>query len=120
VRIPERIKKIVTQKKSTAVLVISILLFLSAAASVMFVFRLIGNSRSSVPAVPVQKLVTVHPLILPPGPSLPEGYTTSRESRTKWTDEDADAWFSTPDRNTVDSLGKSNDALISDILGAAP
>ena len=54
------------------------------------------------------------------GPELPKDYTFSRKEKEKWTEEEAQVWFTEPSQKDIDSLSKSNDKMINEIIGAAP
>ena len=54
------------------------------------------------------------------GPELPKDYTFSRKTKEKWTEEEAQVWFTEPSQKDIDSLSKSNDKMINEITGAAP
>ena len=58
--------------------------------------------------------------LIPNGPELPKDYTFSRKTKEKWTEEEAQIWFTEPSQKDIDSLSKSNDKMINEIIGAAP
>ena len=58
--------------------------------------------------------------LIPNGPELPKDYTFSRKTKEKWTEEEAQVWFTEPSQKDIDSLSKSNDKMINEIIGAAP
>ncbi len=57
---------------------------------------------------------------IPNGPELPKDYTYSRQTKEKWEKEDAEPWFTIPSQKDIDSLSKSNEKMINEIIGAAP
>ena len=59
-------------------------------------------------------------LLIPNGPELPKDYTFSRKTKEKWTEQEAQVWFTEPSQKDIDSLSKSNDKMINEITGAAP
>ena len=59
-------------------------------------------------------------LLIPNGPELPKDYTFSRKTKEKWTEDEAQVWFTEPSQKDIDSLSKSNDKMINEITGAAP
>ena len=67
-----------------------------------------------------KKLVLDQPLMIPPSPSIPDGYITTRKTEKKWSEKEIEKWFTLPDENEVEKLGDSNDRIINDIIGAAP
>lgn len=68
----------------------------------------------------VQKLELSEKLIVPDGPVLPKDYNYTRKTKDKWTEEEADEWFTTPTEKEIEALSKSNDAIVNEIIGAAP
>ena len=58
--------------------------------------------------------------LIPNGPELPKDYTFSRKTKEKWTEQEAQVWFTEPSQKDIDSLSKSNDKMINEITGAAP
>lgn len=58
--------------------------------------------------------------LIPNGPELPKDYTFSRKTKERWTEEEAQIWFTEPSQKDIDSLSKSNDKMINEIIGAAP
>ena len=79
-----------------------------------------GKKDKKSDEVPGSRLVLTEPLIIPNGPELPRDYNTSRTTKEKWTDEEAQPWFTIPGEKEIDALSKSNDNLINEVIGAAP
>lgn len=52
--------------------------------------------------------------------NLTEEYYFSREQNSAWTDEEFNKWFTVPSNSTVEELGKANEKVADEILGAAP
>ncbi|WP_296028745.1 hypothetical protein [uncultured Treponema sp.] len=52
--------------------------------------------------------------------SLTEDYYFSREQNSIWSKDEFDRWFSVPSKENVEALGKSNEKIANEILGAAP
>lgn len=51
---------------------------------------------------------------------LTEDYYFSREQNATWSKDEFDRWFSVPSKENVEALGKSNEKIANEILGAAP
>ena len=66
------------------------------------------------------QLILTEDLILPEGPELKNEYNISRQAKDSWSEKEADEWFTIPGTRDIESLGKANDGIISEILGAAP
>lgn len=52
--------------------------------------------------------------------SLTEDYYFSREQNSTWSKDEFDRWFFVPSKENVEALGKSNEKIANEILGAAP
>ena len=60
------------------------------------------------------------PFMLPQNTTVTEDYYFSRTTGEKWDQEQTDQWFTIPGTATVEELGRDNDTLVQEILGAAP
>ena len=94
----------------------SVLFFL---ALIIFIVQGV-NGHNKQPSVTDTPLVPDNELILPDGPSIPDGYALTREPKEKWTKEESQEYFTMPDEQELKNLEYSNDKLIEDILGATP
>ncbi len=86
---------------------------------IVLLIALAGKKKETV-KVPGTVLELTETPVIPDGPELPKDYTASRTVKDKWTDEEAQEWFTLPSQKEIDSLAKSNDILINEITGAAP
>jgi len=66
------------------------------------------------------EIILTEKALVPSSPEVQEAYTLSREAKDKWTTEESDEWFSIPGQKDIDSLSRTNDNLVSDIIEAAP
>lgn len=98
-------------------------------AGLLFVFVILAffavrsdmNSRTAKRnRIEETKLVIDQPLMIPEGPIVPSGYITNRKTEKNWSDEEVENWFTLPDSEEVEKLGKANDRIINEIIGAAP
>ena len=80
----------------------------------------LAGKKKETPVVPGTVLELTETLVIPDGPELPKDYTASRTPKEKWSEEEAQKWFTVPSQKEVDSLSKANDNLINEITGAAP
>ena len=80
----------------------------------------LAGKKKEPAAVPGTILELTENLVVPDGPELPKDYTPSRTTKERWTDEEAQEWFTVPSQKEIDSLSKANDNLINEITGAAP
>ena len=86
---------------------------------IILLIALAGKKKEPA-VVPGTVLELTEPLAIPDGPELPKDYTTSRTPKDKWSEEEAEEWFTVPSQKEIDSLSKANDNLINEITGAAP
>ncbi len=54
------------------------------------------------------------------GPEIQNDYIYTRKTKDKWTSTETEQWFTEPTQKEIDSLKKSNEKIISDIIGVAP
>ncbi len=64
-------------------------------------------------------ILSEQPLI-PNSPEIQNDYNMTRKTEKSWSEESLDEWFTIPSDKEIDSLGKTNDTIITEILGAAP
>ena len=133
----ENVKDFYREKTLPAIL-ISIVVVLFFLALIIFIVQGF-NGHNKQPSVTDTPLVPDNELILPDGPSIPDGYALTREPKEKWGRECSDTsnieqvtmyetgitWsldknFIVPDEQELKNLEYSNDKLIEDILGATP
>jgi uncharacterized membrane-anchored protein len=79
-----------------------------------------SDKKKDTKAIPEAIVLEVEEPVIPDGPKLPKDYNISRPAKDKWTDEEAEEWFTVPGENEVESLSFSNDKIVKDILEAAP
>ena len=67
-----------------------------------------------------ENLVLSQELMVPDSPELPRDYTLSRQTKEKWSNEEAEKWFSVPTEADINGLSKANDNMVGKILGGVP
>ena len=67
-----------------------------------------------------KEIVLTEDLLIPDGPELHRDYNISRQTIEKWSEEQAEEWFTIPSQKDIESLEKANDNIIMEITGAAP
>lgn len=116
--IVESVKDFYREKTLPAIL-ISIVVLLFFLALIIFVVQGCNSSKKQ-PTIEEAPLVLDNDLMLPDGPSIPDGYALTREPKEKWTKEESQEYFTMPDKEELLNLEYTNDKLIEDILGATP
>ncbi len=59
-------------------------------------------------------------IVIPKSPEIKNDYSLTRETNDKWSKEEGEKYFTTPNNKEINSLSDSNDMLISNMIGAAP
>ncbi len=113
----EKARKFYEENKMLSIIILSLVALLLLC--IILLISLTGKKKEPV-VVPGTVLELTEPLAVPNGPELPKDYTASRTPKDKWTQEDAEEWFTIPSQNEIDSLSKANDKMIDEITGAAP
>ncbi len=114
----ERIKEFYEENKTLSYIIAGLVALLIICIILLCVFA--GKRKKEPDVIPGSRLELTEELAIPDGPELPKDYTASRTPKEKWTEEDAEEWFTVPSQKELDSLSKANDNLINEITGAAP
>lgn len=104
-------------KKLSLIIVSSILVILIC---ILLLCITANKKKSNKTSIIPQKLELSENLIIPDGPTLPRDYNFSRNTKDKWSNEDAGKWFTIPSDKEIESLSKSNNSIVDEIIGAAP
>ena len=118
-QISETIRNFLQKNARNTVILCAILIFMVSAA-IIALCAAGSKPQKSKKAADEQKLVLEQPLLVPPGPSVPDGYITTRKTEKKWSEKEIEKWFTLPDNAELEKLGESNDKIINEIIGAAP
>ena len=108
------------EKKNAAIITIVLVILFLLSLIVFAVQSCSQNSKSKTVRIEELPLVPDQKLLLPEGPSIPDGYALTRPPQEKWTKEESQEYFTMPDEQELKNLEYSNDKLIEDILGATP
>ncbi len=113
----EKAREFYEENKKLSIIILSLVALLLLCLILLIA---IAGKKKEPEVIPGTVLELTDPLVVPDGPELPKDYTSSRTPKDKWTEEDAEEWFTVPSQNEIDSLSKANDKLINEITGAAP
>ena len=113
----EKVREFYEENKMLSYIIAGLLVLLLLC--IILLIALSGKKKEP-EAVPGTVLELTEPLVIPDGPELPKDYTTSRTPKDKWSEEEAEEWFTIPSQKEIDSLSKANDNLINEITGGAP
>ena len=113
----EKVREFYEENKMLSYIILGLVALLLLC--IILLISLTGKKKE--PAViPGTVLELTEALAVPNGPELPKDYTASRTPKDKWSEDDAEEWFTLPAQKEIDSLSKANDNLINEITGAAP
>ena len=113
----EKVREFYEENKKLSYSILGLLALLLLC--IILLIALTGKKKQPA-VVPGTVLELTEALAVPNGPELPKDYTASRTPKDKWSEEDAEEWFTVPSQKEIDSLSKANDNLINEITGAAP
>ena len=60
-----------------------------------------SDKEKDTKSIPQTEILEVEEAVIPDGPKLPKDYNISRPAKDKWTDEEAEEWFTIPGENEV-------------------
>ncbi len=86
---------------------------------IVIFFLIKPDNVSEANSIPLTADIT-QPFVLPSEPVLLEQYYVSRPKTLKWTEEEADKWFTIPDESMMSQLDNDNNRLIQNLLEASP
>ena len=111
----EKISDFLNEHKKLA---LGIIIGLALLLLILIIGMVASGKKESIPS----KVSNNHedPFMLPQNTTVTEDYYFSRTTGEKWDQEQVDQWFTIPGTATVEELGRDNDTLVQEILGAAP
>lgn len=115
----DNVRDFYSEKKVLAI-IITTLIMLFFLALIAFMIQSSKPQKTETPASIEIPLQADQKILYPDGPSIPDGYALTREPKEKWTEEDAEEYFTMPDSKQLDKLESDNDKLVNEILGATP
>ena len=114
----DKIQDFLEEDKRRTIIICLCLILMCLCAVLALCLSSSGTKNKS--KVEEKKLILDQPLLVPDGPSIPDGYITSRKTEKNWSEEEIEKWFTLPDEGEVEKLGDTNDRIVQDIIGAAP
>jgi len=101
-----------------AVTILGIILFLFLCA--LIVLGVHSCNQKKIGNVKREDFKSEDEFIPPSNIKLTEDYYFSREQKESWSQEEIEKWFSNPNTINMNELKQANDALVDEIIGAAP
>ena len=112
----ERLTDYCRENKKMALLIGALILFILVLIVILVITL---NKPKPAPVLEMPLILSETPLI-PDGPEIQNDYTYSRKTEKNWSEEETDKWFTIPSDKEINSLSKTNNAIVSEILGATP
>lgn len=116
----ESVKKFVAKKGKFPFILASILVLLFIGALVSSIVQCASKPKNVTPFKTTEPSISTNNLIKPDSNFISNDYYFSRVPNDKWSKKEVDEWFTEPTQKEIDELGNANDAIISEITGAAP
>ena len=119
--IKEKIQDFLQENTKLTVAVCAILLSFAAIAFVMGMFSQPPKKAKNKVVLPEAiPFSAVEDFFKPKKENLTEEYYFTREQSSQWSEEEFDEWFTVPTKDKIEELGKANNKVTEEILGAAP
>lgn len=100
-------------------LIIGILVVVILLCLILLICMVSGPKKEkSEPTQP--PLVLTETLQIPNGPEMPDDYNFSRKTKSQWSEEETEPWFTIPSEKEIHSLSQTNNTMINELLEAAP
>ncbi|MBD5436784.1 MAG: hypothetical protein HDR36_09885 [Treponema sp.] len=117
-QIAENVQDFLSERKK-AVLISAILVLFFCAALIVLSFAP-QSKKNEIEPYRAEPFIADQELLLPQGPSVPQSYSVGRQNAEGWNENEIERWLTRPDADAVEKLSSANDAMISEITGAAP
>lgn len=116
----EKFRYLIEENKKQTIFVCSILIFMTLCGFFILLLSTSQQEKKETKVINQKNLVIDQELLLPNELTLNNKYTHVREKKEKWSEEEANEWFTVPDETEIEKLSQSNDKIVKDIIGAAP
>ena len=116
----ENIKDFFADTSRLTKAILAILIFFILSATILLLVNSAKGRKKPQRQLPPVEFTKDEEFIPPQSSTFTEDYYFSRTTGEKWDQEQVDQWFTIPGTATVEELGRDNDTLVQEILGAAP
>lgn len=117
-QIAENFQDFFSERKKAFLICAILVLFFFVALIVMAVAP--SSKKSDASSYVPAPFVADQELLLPQDSSVPQGYSLSRRKGERWSESEVERHFTRPDDAAIERLSSANDAMIFEMLGAAP
>lgn len=116
----EKFRYLIEENKKQTIFVCSILIFMTLCGFFILLLSTSQQEKKETKVINQKNLVIDQELLIPNELTINNKYTHVRQKKEKWSEEEANEWFTIPDETEIEKLSQSNDKIVKDIIGAAP
>lgn len=116
----EKFRYLIEENKKQTIFVCSILIFMTLCGFFVLLLSTSQQEKKETKVINQKNLVIDQELLIPNELTINNKYTHVRQKKEKWSEEEANEWFTVPDKTEIEKLSQSNDKIVKDIIGAAP
>ena len=116
----EKFRYLIEENKKQTIFVCSILIFMTLCGFFVLLLSTSQQEKKETKVINQKNLVIAQELLIPNELTINNKYTHVRQKKEKWSEEEANEWFTVPDETEIEKLSQSNDKIVKDIIGAAP
>lgn len=116
----EKFRYLIEENKKQTIFVCSILIFMTLCGFFVLLLSTSQQEKKETKVINQKNLVIDQELLIPNELTINNKYTHVRQKKEKWSEEEANEWFTIPDETEIEKLSQANDKIVKDIIGAAP
>lgn len=116
----EKFRYLIEENRKQTILVCSVLIFMTLCGFFILLLSTSQQEKKETKVTNQKNLVIDQELLLPNELTINNKYTHVRQKKEKWSEEEANEWFTVPDETEIEKLSQANDKIVKDIIGAAP
>ncbi len=116
----EKFRYLIEENRKQTIFVCSVLIFMTLCGFFILLLSTSQQEKKETKVINQKNLVIDQELLLPNELTINNKYTHVRQKKEKWSEEEANEWFTVPDETEIEKLSQANDKIVKDIIGAAP
>ena len=118
--IVEKFRYLIEENRKQTIFVCSVLIFMTLCGFFILLLSTSQQEKKETKVINQKNLVIDQELLLPNELTINNKYTHVRQKKEKWSEEEANEWFTVPDETEIEKLSQANDKIVKEIIGAAP
>lgn len=116
----EKFRYLIEENRKQTIFVCSVLIFMTLCGFFILLLSTSQQEKKETKVINQKNLVIDQELLIPNELTINNKYTHVRQKKEKWSEEEANEWFTVPDETEIEKLSQANDKIVKDIIGAAP